>query len=72
MLATEGYCVKCKAKRQIKGETQVIMKNGRPATRGTCSVCGTKMFKIGGGPSKPIKKGMAKPKAKAKPKARRR
>ena len=68
MLATEGYCVKCKAKRQIKGETQVIMKNGRPATRGTCSVCGTKMFKIGGGPSKPIKKGMVKPKAKAKAK----
>ena len=72
MLATEGYCVKCKAKRQMKGETQVTMKNGRPATRGTCSVCGTKMFKIGGGPSKSIKKGMTKPKAKPKAKARRR
>jgi hypothetical protein len=23
------------------------MKNGRPATHGTCLVCGTKMFKIG-------------------------
>ena len=23
------------------------MKNGRPATQGTCPVCGTKMFKIG-------------------------
>jgi len=68
MLATEGYCVKCKAKRQIKGETQVVMKNGRPATRGTCSVCGTKMFKIGGGPSKSVKKSTAKPKAKAKAK----
>ncbi|MGB8162077.1 MAG: DUF5679 domain-containing protein, partial [Nitrososphaeraceae archaeon] len=55
MLATEGYCVKCKAKRQIKGETQVVMKNGRPATKGTCAVCGTKMFKIGGGPSKAVK-----------------
>ena len=74
MLATEGYCVKCKAKRQMKGETQVIMKNGRPATRGTCSVCGTKMFKIGGGPSKSITKGKTKAKAKpkAKPKAKRR
>jgi Domain of unknown function (DUF5679) len=72
MLATEGYCVKCKAKRQIKGEQQVIMKNGRPATRGTCSVCGTKMFKIGGGPSKAVKKGKAKPKSKgkAKPKSK--
>ncbi|HYY85622.1 MAG TPA: DUF5679 domain-containing protein [Nitrososphaeraceae archaeon] len=82
MLATEGYCVKCKAKRQMKDESQVVMKNGRPATKGTCSVCGTKMFKIGGGPSKAVKKGKTKPKskakakpkskAKAKPKARRR
>ena len=70
MLATEGYCVKCKAKRQMKGESQVIMKNGRPATKGTCSVCGTKMFKIGGGPSKAVKKGKAKPKPKPKPKAK--
>ncbi|HEX2306563.1 MAG TPA: DUF5679 domain-containing protein [Nitrososphaeraceae archaeon] len=68
MLATEGYCVKCKAKRQIKGEQQVIMKNGRPATKGTCSVCGTKMFKIGGGPSKAVKKGKTKPRPKPKPK----
>ena len=68
MLATEGYCVKCKAKRPIKGEQQVIMKNGRPAIKGTCSVCGTKMFKIGGGPSKAVKKGKTKPKSKAKPK----
>ena len=69
MLATEGYCVKCKAKRQIKGETQVVMKNGRPATRGTCSVCGTKMFKIGGGPSKSVKRSTAKPRSKAKPRS---
>jgi len=25
----------------------VTMKNGKPATQGTCPVCGTKMFKIG-------------------------
>ena len=25
----------------------VVMKNGKPATTGTCSICGTKMFKIG-------------------------
>ena len=67
MLATEGYCVKCKAKRQIKGETQVVMKNGRPATKGTCAVCGTKMFRIGGGPSKAVK-GKTKPKSKSKAK----
>ena len=70
MLATEGYCVKCKAKRQMKDESQVVMKNGRPATKGTCSVCGTKMFKIGGGPSKAVKKGKTKPKSKAKPKSK--
>ena len=44
----------------MKGESQVVMKNGRPATKGTCSVCGTKMFKIGGGGG-----GKAKAKAKA-------
>jgi hypothetical protein len=70
MLATEGYCVKCKAKRQMKDESQVVMKNGRPATKGTCSVCGTKMFKIGGGPSKAVKKGKTKPKAKPKAKSK--
>jgi len=51
----------------MKGESQVVMKNGRPATKGTCSVCGTKMFKIGGGPSKAVK-GKTKPKSKAKAK----
>jgi hypothetical protein len=59
-MATTGYCVKCKAKREMKGEKQITMKNGRPATTGTCSVCGTKMFKIGGGGG-----GKAKAKAKA-------
>jgi hypothetical protein len=31
----------------MKGEKKVTMKNGRPATTGICSICGTKMFKIG-------------------------
>ena len=44
---TSGYCVKCKASREIKDAKQITMKNGRPATQGTCPVCGTKMFKIG-------------------------
>lgn len=43
----DGYCVKCRAKREIKDAQQVTMKNGRPATQGTCPVCGTKIFKIG-------------------------
>jgi len=45
-LAT-GYCVKCKASREIKDPQPVTMKNGRPATQGICPVCGTKIFKIG-------------------------
>ena len=43
----EAYCVKCKSKRSMKDEKKVTMKNGRPATTGICSICGTKMFKIG-------------------------
>ncbi len=60
MLATQAYCVKCKAKREMNGEKAVTMKNGRNALTVTCTVCGTKMFKIGGGGG-----GKAKPKAKA-------
>jgi hypothetical protein len=43
----EGYCVKCRAKKEIKNAKQVTMKNGRPATEGQCPDCGTKIFKIG-------------------------
>ncbi|MDH2900003.1 MAG: DUF5679 domain-containing protein [archaeon] len=43
----EAYCVKCKAKREIKDPKNVTMKNGKPAIQGVCPVCGTKMFRIG-------------------------
>jgi len=42
----EGYCVKCKDKREIKGGAEVVMKNGRKAMKGTCPTCGTGMFRI--------------------------
>jgi RNase P subunit RPR2 len=42
----DAYCVKCKAKSEIKDAQDVVMKNGRPAVTGTCSACGTKVFKI--------------------------
>lgn len=45
---TEGYCVKCKKKKEMKDAKGVTLKNGRKATKGTCPACGTKMFKIGG------------------------
>ena len=47
MPAKEGYCVKCKAKKEIKDAQDITMKNGRPATQGLCPDCGTKIFKIG-------------------------
>ena len=43
----QGYCVKCKAKREMKNTKAITMKNKKPATTGTCPTCGTKMFKIG-------------------------
>ena len=43
----EAYCVKCRAKREVKDAKGITMKNGRPATQGVCPVCGTKMFRIG-------------------------
>ena len=48
ILATIAYCVKCKAKREMKDPKNVTMKNGKKAVSGTCPVCGTKMFRIGG------------------------
>ena len=77
----EGYCMKCKSKRVMKNSENVVMKNGRPAMKGVCEKCSTKMFKIGtgattkvvgvkskkGGKSKKSKKGtVSKPKSKKK------
>ena len=44
---TTGYCVKCRQKREMKNPIETKMKNGGPATKGACSTCGTKMFRIG-------------------------
>jgi hypothetical protein len=35
------YCVKCKKKTEIKDAQHVTMKNGKPALKGQCAVCGT-------------------------------
>jgi uncharacterized Zn finger protein (UPF0148 family) len=45
----EGYCVKCKAKKEIAEGVEEVMKNGRKAIKGKCPTCGTVMFKILGG-----------------------
>lgn len=42
-----GYCVKCRAKREMSGVKPVTLKNGKPATKGTCPTCSTAIFRIG-------------------------
>lgn len=39
-----GYCVKCREKRDFTGE--IAESNGRRMAKGTCPVCGTKMTRI--------------------------
>jgi Zn finger protein HypA/HybF involved in hydrogenase expression len=41
----EGYCVKCREKREFDGQ-EVELANGRRAAQGTCPTCGTKMNRI--------------------------
>jgi Zn finger protein HypA/HybF involved in hydrogenase expression len=43
----QAYCVKCRAKKEMKNPKSITMKNGKPATQGVCPACGTKMFRIG-------------------------
>ena len=50
----EGYCVKCKAKKEIIDGVEETMKNGRKAIKGKCPTCGTVMFKILGGKSSTV------------------
>jgi len=42
----EAYCVKCKAKKEMKDAKEVTMKNGRKALKGVCPSCGTGMYRI--------------------------
>jgi hypothetical protein len=46
LFMSEGYCVKCKAKKPISDGVEETMKNGRKAIKGKCPTCGTVMFKI--------------------------
>jgi len=47
----EAYCVKCRTKREITDPQPVFTGNGTPATRGTCPVCGTTLFRMGNTPA---------------------
>ena len=43
----QAYCLKCRDHREVKDAEAVTLKNGRPATRGTCALCGATVFRIG-------------------------
>ena len=42
-----AYCVKCKQKQEMNNPKAVFTSTGTPATKGVCSVCGTKQFRMG-------------------------
>ena len=45
--SVEIYCLKCRAKTGSRDVKQVTLKNGRPALRAVCTVCGTGKYRIG-------------------------
>ena len=57
----EAYCVKCREKREIKDPEAAFNKVSAPVTKGTCSVCGTKVYRMG---NTPAHEGMEKPEIK--------
>jgi hypothetical protein len=46
MKVLQAYCFKCRTMRGIRNPSQVTLKNGRPATRGHCPVCYSRVFRI--------------------------
>jgi len=42
----KAYCMKCKKMMEMVKTKNVTMKNGRKAMKGSCSKCGTGMYKI--------------------------
>ena len=42
----DAYCVKCKQTREMIEAQLVSTKNGKPAAKGKCPVCGTTMMKF--------------------------
>jgi len=46
-----AYCIKCKAKREMRDPQPVFLGGGRLATQGTCSTCGTRLTRLGRTPA---------------------
>jgi Domain of unknown function (DUF5679) len=51
-LTTEGYCMKCKVRRDMRDEKRVRMKDGRSGISGMCTACGGKIFRMVGAAAK--------------------
>jgi len=47
----EAYCMKCKTKREIQNPEATFNAKASPVTIGTCSVCGTKLYRMGKTPA---------------------
>jgi len=62
----EAYCVKCKQKRELVDPVPVFTRDGRPALKGRCSVCGSRVFRMG---RTPLHEGLEPPPV--EPRARR-
>lgn len=45
-LQYQGYCVKCKDKRDVTGDVTVSAKNGSKIAKGQCPVCRTVVCRI--------------------------
>ena len=60
----EAYCMKCKAKREIKDPVASFNAKGSPVTLGICPVCGTKLYRMG---RTPAHEGLTPPEKQAKP-----
>jgi len=57
----KAYCVKCREKREIKDPVADYNAAGAPVTKGTCSHCGTKVYRMG---STDAHEGLTKPEVK--------
>ncbi len=60
----QAYCVKCRTKRDISDPEAVYTKTGTPGTRGQCTECGTKLFRMG---ATPAHEGIPKPEVVKRP-----
>jgi predicted RNA-binding Zn-ribbon protein involved in translation (DUF1610 family) len=48
-IVAQAYCVKDKQKVEIQNPQNITMKNGKPAVKGQCPMCGNTVFRIGAG-----------------------